>query len=332
MFFGVMMGFSGKGLVGFRGWALVAACGAAVMASVALVACGGGTTQQTVFKPTRVLAFGDETSVLTATGTKYAVNALDANAAVDCLANPLWIQTVARIYTFEYPQCNPTASAEVKAFTRAAPGAQVNELRAQIDQQVSVGAGGGGGIGAGDLALVMVGANDVLALYAQYPTRSEADILTDARARGDLLAAQVNRLVNLGARVIVSSAIDVGVTPFAVAQKAAFTDTDRAALLTRITAALNGRMRVGILNDGRFVGLVLADEMVQTMVKSPASFALTDAVSVICNVALPDCTSKTLIDTATEATWLWADATHLSAAGQTRLGSLAQQRAQGNPF
>ena len=328
MFFGVMMVFSGKGLVGFRGWALVAACGAALVASVALVACGGGTTQQTVFKATRVLAFGDETSVLTPTGTKYAVNALDANAGVDCLANPLWIQTVARIYTFVYPQCNPSASTEVKAFTLAALGAQVNELRAQIDQQVSV----GGGFGAGDLALVMVGANDVLALYTQYPARSEADILTDARARGEVLAAQVNRLVNLGARVIVSSAIDMGVTPYAVAQKAAFTDTDRAALLTRITAALNGRMRVGILNDGRYVGLVLADEMVQTMVKSPASFALTNAVSVICNVALPNCTSKTLIDTATEATWLWADATHLSAAGQTRLGSLAQQRAQGNPF
>ncbi len=315
------MVFSGKGLNIFRWLAL----GAATLA--ALVACGGGTTQQVPFTATRVLVFGDETSVLTPTGGKYAVNALDANDALDCLANPLWVQTVATIYNFVFEQCNPAASTEVKAFNRAAVGATTDSVKTQIDAQVA-----GAGVAPGDLALVLAGANDVLALYAQFPARTEADIITDARARGERLATQVNRLVNLGARVIISTAPDLGVTPFASAQKAAFTDTDRAALLTRITAAINGRVRVGILNDGRFVGLVLADEMVQSMVKSPVSFALTDAVNVMCTVALPNCTSKTLVDTATVAGWLWADATHLSAAGQTRLGSLAQQRAQGNPF
>jgi outer membrane lipase/esterase len=127
---------------------------------------------------------------------------------------------------------------------------------------------------------------------------SEDQLVADLRGRGERLAAQVNRLTDLGVKVIVSTVPDMGLTPFAIAQKAAFTDTDRAALLTRLTAALNGRLRVNILNDGRFVGLVLADEMVQVMNKSPVSFGLTDAVTPICTTPLPDCTSKTLVTSA----------------------------------
>ena len=315
------MVFSGKGRRAIQWMALCAA----VLA--ALAACGGGSTQQTAFKPTRVIAFGDESSVITSSSRKYAVNALDANDGIDCATNPIWVQTVASIYGYVFAECNPSASALVNALGRAAPGAKIDDVRAQIDTQVAT-----GGVASTDLVLLLAGANDVLALYTQFPSRSEADIIDDAKALGLRLASQANRLVDQGARVIISTVPDMGLTPYGVAQKAAFNDTDRAALLTRITSALNAQMRVNILNDGRFVGLVLADEMVQAMVRSPISFSLTNAVDPACTVALPNCTTKTLVDTATAATWLWADATRLSAGGQTRLGLLAQQRAQGNPF
>lgn len=301
---------------------LLLLCGAAALAS-----CGGGTTQQQAFRPDRVIAFGDETSLVQADGRKFAVNALSATDAIDCTGNPMWVQTVATSYSFIYSQCNPTAALVTNAIMRAALGAKVAELKTQVDAQVAA-----GGFNSKDLVTMLVGANDALELYAQFPARSEADLISEARARGDRIAEQVNRVVNLGGKVIVATVIDLGLSPYARAQKAAYTDTDRAALLTRLVAALNGRLRVGIVNDGRFVGLVLADEMLQAMVISPAGFGLTDATAAACNVALPGCTSKTLVDTATATTWLWADGTHMSAAGQARLGLLGQQRALNNPF
>ena len=299
------------------------ACGAAV----ALVSCGGGTTQFDAFVPDRVIAFGDETSVLTAAGRKYSVNVLGTDGNVDCTAEPLWTQTVANNYGFVFTECNPAASSAVKAITRAVSGAWVDDLGSQVDQQVAL-----GGFGAKDLVLVLAGARDIVELYAAFPAQSEAQITAELRARGERLAAQVNRLVDLGAKVIVSTVPDIGLTPYAIAQRAAYTDTDRAALLTRLTAALNSRMRVNILNDGRFVGLVLADELVQAMVKSPSFYALDNVTDAVCTVALPDCTSGTLVSSGTSLGHLWADDLHFAYGGQLRLGSLALARARGNPF
>jgi outer membrane lipase/esterase len=320
-----MMMFSGTLLPRLSGFArALALC---TTATLALVACGGGTSQQQTFQPTRVFAFGDEASLLTADGRKHAVNALKADDTLDCTANPLWVQAVATTYNFVFSECNPSNSLTVNAFMRAAAGAKVADLKTQVDAQVAA-----GGFTSKDLVLMMVGSNDVLELYKQYPTRSEADIISELRARGDRVAEQVNRVVGLGGKVIVSTIIDLSLSPYAKEQKAAFTDTDRAALIKRMVEALNGRLRVGIVNDGRFVGLVLADETVQVMVLAPASFSLNDAVTASCTSALPNCTSKTLIDAATATTHLWSDSTHLSAPGQSRLGLLAQQRALNNPF
>ena len=315
--------FSGKMFRNVGGWA-VALC---VVCAVWLAACGGGTSQFETFAPTRVIAFGDESSLLTADGRKYSVNALSTTDVVDCATQPIWEQTLATFYSFVFAECNPTASLTTQAVMRAKAGAKVDDLAAQITAQAATSA-----FTSKDLVTVLIGANDVLELYAQFPTRKQDDLLAEARLRGERLATQINRLVDLNARVIVATMPDLGVTPFATAQKAAFTDTDRAVLLTALTAAMNGRMRVKIINDGRYVGLVLADEMVQTMVKSPASFALVDVTTSVCTAALPNCTSKTLVSAGDSATWLWADSTHLAYGGQQRLAALAQARAQGNPF
>lgn len=293
-----------------------------------VAACGGGTSQSEAFAPDQYVAFGDDTSVIRSDGRRYTVNPLSVlGGNLDCAAEPIWVQAVATQFAFVFKECNPGAATEFKAVMRAAPGAKADDLAAQIDAQVAA-----GGFAAKSLVTVLVGGNDVLELYQRFPQQSEEQLTAEARARGERIAAQVNRLVGLGARVIVSTVPDLGLSPYALKEKADRTDTDRAALISRLVAALNGRIRVNILNDGRFVGLVLGDEAVQTIVKVPSAFSVTDATTAVCTTTIPECTSATVVASGTSAAWLWAGPVHLAYAGQARLGVLAVSRAVGNPF
>jgi hypothetical protein len=134
--------------------------------------------------------------------------------------------------------------------------------------------------------------------------------------------------------VILSTMPDQSLTPYALAQKAAFTDTDRAALIKRLMTAFHTKLRVTIVNDGTRIGLVLADELVQLMVQFPSSYSHVNINTAACLSAapLPNCTSATLVPGANGSTWLWADGTRLAAGGHSFLGELARQRATGNPF
>jgi len=296
-------------------------------AAAALVACGGGSSQIEDFVALQVYTFGDEASTLTADGRRYGVNGLDENGQFDCEANPIWVQVVANLFDLVFAECNPAGVADPKAFMYAAAGAKVADLETQIDAVES-----GSGFGIDSLATVLIGQNDIIDIYNRYDPNDDGQAMGEAEALGEALGRQVNRLIGLDVRVLVATVPDQGLTPFARAEKAAHSDYDRAKVLTRLTAKLNAGMRVTIINDGRLVGLVLADEMVQAMVKSPSSFGLDDAEEAVCTVALPDCNSNTLIEDGDEDNWLWADDRQLSYSGQSRMGLLAQSRARDNPF
>ncbi|MEP7282930.1 MAG: esterase [Rubrivivax sp.] len=300
---------------------------AGLVAAITMAACGGGSSQIKDFRAEEVYAFGDEASVLTADGRKYSVNALDSSGARDCAAEPIWVQRVAALYDLVFAECNPNALPATLAFMRAAPGAVAADLSGQIDVVEAAGV-----VPDHSLATVLMGANDIWALYAEYPARSEDELADASRDRGELIGKQVNRLVAAGVRVLVVTVPDQGLTPRALAEKAAHTDTDRARLLTRLTAALNTAIRLTIVNDGRLLGLVLGDEMVQAMVKSPRSFGLDETEEPVCTVALPDCTSATLVTDGKSNDYLWADDRQLAYGGQSRLGGLALSRALNNPF
>jgi hypothetical protein len=302
--------------------ALAAACTATLLA-----ACGGGTSQQEAFVPGRYFAFGDETSSLDPSGRKYSVNGLTLEGRLDCSAQPIWTQQVANIYGFAFAECNPNNLGDTKARMLAVAGAKVADVSAQVEAQVAA-----GGFRDKDLATVLAGANDVLELYAQYPARSEASLLADARARGERLSLTINRLVALGVKVVVSNVPDMGLTPFGLAEKAAFTDIDRSALLSRLTAALNEQLGVTLLLDGRFIGLVQADLRMQAIYRFPGAFGLTDATNAICTTVLPLCTTATVVSGSDISTWLWADSTRLAPGGQNQLAQLAVDRARRNPF
>jgi outer membrane lipase/esterase len=177
-----------------------------------------------------------------------------------------------------------------------------------------------------------VGQNDVLEQYARYPAATEQQIRDELASRGRALADQVNRLANANGRIVVLTINNMGESPFGQAQKSANTDTDRAALLSRMSEAFNTAMRLRLLNDGRLIGLVLSDEAVSQAYRFPSSFGLANVTSAACNVALPACTVDTLVTNANASSWLFADATRLGPSGHRRLSDAAITRAINNPF
>jgi phospholipase/lecithinase/hemolysin len=319
--------------------------GAIAVAAAALLApgCGGSGEPTSHFQAVRVISFGDESSLIVDTagdsnGRKYSVNATisDVDQTIVCNNNPIWNQSVALLYGLVFPECNNgiTPAESPISRIRAALGARAADLGPQIDAQQN-----DSPIGAGDLVTVMVGANDVLALYAQYPAVSQAELIADAEAAGAETGRQVNRLTDLGAKVLLATIFDMGVTPFGVVERAANTDTDRAALLTQLSFRYNAEMRATIVNDGRKIGLILLDEFVSEAGAVPGFGGFTNTTQGVCDLnkstfvppSALDCTAQTFVDTGTPL-FFWADDRHLSATSQSSLGTLAINRAQNNPF
>ena len=318
--------------------------GAGVVAAAWLaVACGGGQ-QVSTFKAQRVLAFGDETSLIvdvnrSGNGLKYSINGTvsTTDPTLDCRINALWIQRVASIYNLVFPECNngTTPVASPASRIRATLAAKAADVSMQIDAQQA-----DSSIGDGDISTVVVGENDVLEQYAQYPALSEAAITANVEAAGAVVGRQVNRLADAGSKVLISTIPDAGVTPFAAAEKLARTDTDRAALLTRLSQRFNASMRATIYNDGRRIGLILLDELVSAVGKFNGLNGFTNTSVGACNLtkstqvppSVLDCSDLTLRTGAGSNSYLWADDRHLSAGGHASFGNLAVTRAQNNPF
>lgn len=319
------------------------ACGTLAVAMLA-ASCGGGAATNS-FNATRIIAFGDETSVIVDTrgdgnGSKYSVNATvsSTDPTLACRSNPIWIQTVANNYAgLVFAPCNPgpTLVTNPSSRIRASFGAQAADLSSQIDAQLSE-----SGFQPSDLVTVLVGANDVLNQYAQYPTVSETQLTANVTAAGAEVGRQVNRLADLGAKVIISTIPDVGFSPYAITEKAAHVDTDRQQLIIRLTKSFNASLRATIFNDGRRIGLVLMDELVEAVAKFNGLNGFTNTTIGACDLSrsayvppsILDCTNVTLVAGATPTSYLWADDRHLSAGGQLSLGNLAASRARNNPF
>jgi len=302
---------------------------AVVLAAAALAGCGGGQ-QGARFAAVRVLAFGDESSVIDATGRKYTINALRADGpGVDCAVNPLWIQTLATSFGLVFQEC-PGLVADPTSRILAVPGAKATELAAQIDSFLAEPQT----FGSRDLVTVLVGQNDILELYAGYDGSNPNALVAAAEALGGLVSAQVTRITDTGAKVIVATVPDLGLTPFARAE-----GSERAALLSNMTNRFNIALLLALPNDGHKIGLVRSDDQVKNLVSFGLSSGLTNVTDAACLPAapLPSCTTDTLGSdssglAATPNTWLWADATHLSPVGHANLASAAVTRAHNNPF
>jgi len=309
-----------------RGLALAAVAAAALIAG-----CGGGSTEQIdPFAPTRIIAFGDENGAILQSGKKYGINGLNAETLQpDCRINPVWTQILASGFSFVYPQCNSDYVALPQGLMYAAAGDKVADLRDKIDQHLS-----NNRFGPKDLVAIMVGVNDIVELYRQFPQQSRDSLINEAKARGKLLAEQVNRIATANGRVVVSTIFDVGLTPFGQREKQQQTDIDRALFLDDLSTAFNTALRLNLVNDGRLVGLVLVDESILQSARFPSLFGYSNVTDAACrnDVAPQDCTTDTLLPDASATTWLWAGDTLLSPTAQLQIGRLALARAKNNPF
>lgn len=309
--------------------------GLAAVVLALLASCGGGEVVK--FKPTRILAFGDELSVIEPDGRKYTVNAfatqvvngatVDDPTKLDCARNPLWIQAVASAFALAYDRCLGTATTATGQVL-----AQVGHKVADLPGQIA--AVQGAALNELDLALVMIGMNDVLELYAQYPTASRDSLLAQAETRGAAMGNQINALAQRGPAVVVLTVPDIGLSPFAKAADTAAGDTSRSALLSELVRKFNDRMTVTLINDGRLIGLAYGDVETQNEAKFPVSYGLLNVTDASClaTAPLPGCKPDTLVTGATAAGYMWADALRLGPTTQARLGLLASQRAVNNPF
>lgn len=342
--------------------------GAAAAGVVALLsACGGGAVDD--YEPVSIYAFGDEQSLLTNessrpnNGFKYSVNLADTTDTTDleCQTYPIWTQLVASGFGRVFDQCR-SSTATATAFMRATPLAKVADLDGQIAGTVT-------GTNTSknaitfvdkDLATMMVGTYDMLELYGRVVGKTAAlsaalgsnydtvvtggtltydEAVAEATRRGEQWAAVQNRVANAGARVLVVTIPDLSFSPMAIADQTAgntdsFTEKRRRQLLKDMTTAYNLAMRKNQINDGRLIGMVLGDTELDSMVRFPGSYSLSNVVDAVCTTALPNCTAATVITAASgNATqWLWADSYRLGIEYQRRMGDLAYYRANNNPF
>lgn len=314
------------------------------VATAMLVACGGGTSQVTAFVPDRLLVVGDETHLIVNDGNndgfKYGINDRRGTAAGKCQLLPNVAQQLANLYGFVFEQCNPTAAAP-KAFLHAIAQAKVDDATTGLEKQLA----GIGALGPQDLVLVTVGANDVIDLYERVKSgliTTAAAASTEARRRGGVAAAQVNTILGQGARALVITVPNLGLSPYATAAKA--TDTTAVTLLTQLAADYNAALRTQIDSasyDGRNYGLILADDIVAAMHRFPSSYLASpyDVAVAACTSAQPtdcvltdDATTTTLVSGASATSHLWASDRHLAPSAISQIAQQTLSRAVNNPF
>lgn len=320
------------------------------VSALLLSSCGGGgqSSQTKRFKPTRMIVFGDEASLLVPTtlggndSRKYTNNGLSATntAVVDCLtASRLWVQYLANEYELVFAECNPsnlTATAQM----RATAGAKVADLAAAVDAFLATSAPV-----PTDLITMMVGTNDLIELYNGVMSSSltQDAAVAEARARGLAFAGQINRLINSNntkGRVIYSTVPYLNLTPFG--QSTSNSDADRN-LMRLLTQTFNDGMRAqekdgGVKTNGRSLGFLDSAQKLRNIFDEVARGNEVDSITNVKQAACSDpvnlllCTNNTLVTGATSVNYLWAGNVNFSAAGHFYLGDDAVNLATSLPW
>lgn len=298
----------------------------ATLSATLLVACGGGERVDP-FVPQKIVAFGDESSFIASDGRKYTINAFNTATppVLDCKLNPIWVQYLAASFGMSFQQCPPNAQTTTfDAVNLAATNARVADVRGAIDNYLA-----GNTVNSKHLFTVYVGQNDVIAVFED---ASISNKVAAVEALGEALAQQVNRLALAGGRVLFVPIPDVSLTPYARQQSA-----QNQALLKTMSAQFNTKLIRFVINDGRAIGLVSAEEMSQVIAANPAFYGYTNVTAAACSASMPACTNvdADLIESARAnkgASFFWSGDRYMSPAAHVRLGQIADTRARNNPF
>lgn len=316
----------------------------ATAGALLLSSCGGsGQSNQTKrFKPTRMIVFGDESSLLLPSTTpngidalKYTNNGLDATTGttIDCRSSPIWVQQLAAEYGLVFDECNPTAATPT-AQMRATVGGKVADVVTAVDAFLA--STPGNQAVPTDLITMMVGTNDILELYNSVNSSAllEGAAVTEIERRGALVATQVGRLTssnNKQGRLLYATVPDLSLTPFGRSQSS----TGRS-LLALLTDKFNRAMRNGVEVNGRSLGFLDAGQTVRNVVdavlKGRSADAISNVTAVACSTAVPNCSSLTLVSGATPINYLWAGDIYLGYAGHVFVGDNARDLATGLPW
>ncbi len=303
---------------------------AALSVAALLGACSDSQVVEP-FVPDRVVAFGDDFSVILPDRRKYAVNDF-TDGQIDCQKNPIWVQSLAADFDKPMKDCPGTStSTSAVSLSYAEASAKVDDLRLQLDAHRAADA-----FGEKDLVTMFVGMHDILGEYAKLAADGEDIVNQRLRERGKTLGGLVNGVANGGSPVLIVTVPDLGRTPFGAAEEAA--NAGRAALLNRMTSAFNTAMRLEIINDGRMIGLVDAFDLFGAMQKFPGNYSLINVVAASClsTAPTPACSTQTLVQdngsSVDPVRFLWADTQHFGPTGHRYIGVIAIARARNNPF
>lgn len=320
---------------------------AALLTLGLLAGCSGSGERVDDYKPSSLLVFGDEASVIVAPdGRRYTVNGVTTTtnpdgtttSIVNCRSNLIWTQIVADEYNFGFAECpNPNDTTPPRGRIYAQPNTGVVELAAQISLAIAE----RGQFKESDLVTVYTGQKDLFDLFlTEQPTSSECEfksgeassagsVARQAISLGEQVAEQVKRISQGGdgGRVLFVTMPNLGGTP----EGRALPDNAEDCL-EKLSEAFNSGLRRAVPNDGRYFGLVLLDDLVGQALNG---FDVDNESTAVCAVPLPDCTTATLIPGVSSSesfNYLWAGARNFGANIHDRFGDLAKDRAKNNPF
>jgi phospholipase/lecithinase/hemolysin len=327
----------------------------ALLLALLLSSCGGSVTRVEPFVAQAVVVFGDELSLLSGPDSyRYGVNVLDTTTTPikpNCSLNPVWSQVVASNFGFGFPGCKIDAVATVLA----QPGATVANVATQIQNYT-------GGFTSKTLITVMAGMHDIVTAYTDCSAgrTNAAGAIEQVKAAGAQLGNLINSMAanGVGGRVVFVTVPDPLLTPqgrgisnagagfggcvtaiAAVARSGKdFNSCDGKGL----ACSFNTALRTTVVNDGRYVAIVTADELTNLMTTTPGNYGFGNVTDAACDAALSNmdltppvfCTTSTLVagTGGNPLLYLWADGLRPGPTWHSRVGSAAVTRARNNPF
>lgn len=295
-----------------------------------LTGCSSSTIASAI-TPKRLVSFGDTMSdVGQQGGLKYTVNDGTVNS---------WLDEVATSFALTVSPSGTGGTAygrvlaRVGGTTNAAGAAGTLSVTQQIDAFLAK-----DNFTADDIVFINGGANDLIAemndVLAGKQTQAQA--IAKVKQAGNLLAAQVMRLVDKGAQqVVVMGTYNLGQTPWAIG-------IGKQVELAEMTSRFNESMLVPIVAQGKHV-LYVDITYYLNLITNPASapiYGLSNVIAPICTTIDPgvgigtgtgkinslNCTASTLTAGADMAIYAFADELNFTPVVNRMLGDYIYSR------
>ncbi len=266
-----------------------------------LAACGSGSIVDP-FTPTRILSVGDSFSDLGQDGRRYTVNDDTIN---------IWSQQAALNWGLPLIASNKggLSYAHGDALVSGPTG---HSIEAQITELLSKNT-----LQSGDLVFVNGGLADIMTNVATLGFSAQAT--ANVQAAGTALGAQVQRLVNAGAKhVMVVGVYPLGLSPMGIS-------SGQSTNFTNITLAFNNALKLSMVNLGENVLYLDSAQYYGNVYYTPTNFPpLNNSVTEACiTVLVTDCTPATIRPGYDYNTLVYASGVYFTPTAHRLLGNYA---------